>query len=187
MSRHRPAVIFLDDLHWADVATVDVLSHLAPCLPRMRTLVVVAYRLHELALGRHPFGRLRGELIARGYLREVHVSLLAPDAVRDYVESAFGEADVPAELAAFVFRKTEGNPLFMADLVRYVRDTFAGYTLHYKVVCAKCACLAGLPAAVRLTARGRSRHREVTSGRETPRTSCARRVSPAAVRRSPGR
>ena len=122
-SRHRPAVIFLDDLHWADVATVDVLSHLAPRLPRMRTLVVVAYRLHELALGRHPFGRLRGELIARGHLREVHVSLLAPDAVRDYVKSAFGEADVPAELAAFVFRKTEGNPLFMADLVRYVRDT----------------------------------------------------------------
>lgn len=121
-SRERPVVILLDDLHWADVATVDVLSHLAPRLRRMRTLVVVTYRLHELALSGHPFGRLRGGLIARGHLREVQVSLLALDDVRDYVQSAFAGADVPADLAAFVFRKTEGNPLFMTDLVRYVRD-----------------------------------------------------------------
>ncbi len=122
-SRQRPVVIFLDDLQWADVATVDVLSHLAPRLPRMRTLVVVAYRLHELALTRHPFARLRSELIARGHLREVQVSLLALDDVREYVQSAFGGAEVPVDLPAFVFRKTEGNPLFMTDLVRYVRET----------------------------------------------------------------
>jgi DNA-binding winged helix-turn-helix (wHTH) protein/tetratricopeptide (TPR) repeat protein len=122
-SRHQPVVIFLDDLQWADVATVDVLSHLAPRLPRMRTLVVVTYRLHELALTRHPFARLRSELIARGHLREVQLSLLALDDVREYVQSAFGTTDVPADLPAFVFRKTEGNPLFMTDLVRYVRET----------------------------------------------------------------
>ena len=121
-SRQRPVVIFLDDLHWADVGTVDVLSHLAPRLVRMRTLVVIAYRLHELALTRHSFARLRNELLARGQLREVQVCLLALDDVREYVQSAFGSADVPVELPAFVFRKTEGNPLFMTDLVRYVRE-----------------------------------------------------------------
>jgi DNA-binding winged helix-turn-helix (wHTH) protein/tetratricopeptide (TPR) repeat protein len=121
-SRHRPVMIVLDDLHWADLATVDVLSHLAPRLRRMRALVIVTYRLHELALTGHPFGRLRSELIARQHLREVQVSLLALDDVRDYVHSSFAGADVPADLPAFVFRKTEGNPLFMTDLVRYVRD-----------------------------------------------------------------
>ena len=114
--------MFLDDLHWADVGTVDVLSHLAPRLLRMRTLVVIAYRLHELALTGHSFARLRNELLARGQLREVQVCLLAFDDVREYVQSAFGSADVPVELPAFVFRKTEGNPLFMTDLVRYVRE-----------------------------------------------------------------
>ncbi len=122
-SQQRPVVIFFDDLQWADVATVDVLSHLAPRLARMRTLVVVTYRLHELALTRHPFAHLRSELIARGHLREVQVSLLALDDVREYVQAVFGGADVPADLPAFVFRKTEGNPLFMTDLVRYVRET----------------------------------------------------------------
>jgi DNA-binding winged helix-turn-helix (wHTH) protein/predicted ATPase len=121
-SRQQPVVIFLDDLHWADVGTVDVLSHLAPRLLRMRTLVVIAYRLHELALTRHSFARLRNELLARGQIREVQVCLLALDDVREYVQSAFGSADVPVELPAFVYRKTEGNPLFMTDLVRYVRE-----------------------------------------------------------------
>ena len=121
-SRARPVVIFLDDLHWADVATVDVLSHLAPRLRRMRALLLVTYRLHELALTGHPFGRLRSGLIAREQLREVQVSLLALDDVRKYVQSAFAGADIPPDLPAFVFRKTEGNPLFMTDLVRYVRD-----------------------------------------------------------------
>ena len=122
-SRQRPVIIFIDDLQWADVATVDVLSHLAPRLPRMRTLVMVTYRLHELALARHPFARLRGELLARGHLCEVQVSLLALDDVREYVQSAFGGEDVPVDLPSFVFCKTEGNPLFMTDLVRYVRET----------------------------------------------------------------
>lgn len=123
ISRHQPVVIFIDDLQWADVATVDVLSHLASRVPRLRVLLVVTYRLHELALTQHPFARLRGELIARGHLREVPLRLLALDDVRSYVQSAFGGADVPTDLPAFVFRKTEGNPLFMTDLVRYVRET----------------------------------------------------------------
>jgi len=122
-ARHQPVVIFIDDLQWADAATVDALSHLASRLPRMRVLMVVTYRQHELTQSRHPFGRLRGELIAHGQLHEVPVSLLGLDDVRRYVRSAFGEAEMPAELPAFVFRKTEGNPLFMTDLVRYVRET----------------------------------------------------------------
>lgn len=122
-SRHQPVVIFIDDLQWADVATVDALSHLAPRVQRMRVLMVLTYRQHELTQSRHPFGQLRGELIARGHLHEIQVRLLGLDDVRDYVRSAFGEAEMPVELPAFVFRKTEGNPLFMTDLVRYVRES----------------------------------------------------------------
>jgi predicted ATPase len=122
-SQQQPVVIFLDDLQWADVATIDVLSHLAPRLPRLHVLVVVTYRQHELALTAHPFARLRGELIARGHLREMALPLLALDDVRRYVHSALGTNDVPAELPGFVFGKTEGNPLFMTDLVRYVSET----------------------------------------------------------------
>lgn len=121
-SRHQPSVIFIDDLHWADLSTIDVLAHLASRLGRMRLLLVVTYRHHELLQTKHPFARLRGELIARRQLDEVQVSLLGLDDVREYVRLAFGSAPATAELAAFVFQKTEGNPLFMRDLVRYFRE-----------------------------------------------------------------
>jgi len=121
-SRLQPLVLFIDDLHWADLSTIDVLAHLAPRLGRIRVLVVVTYRQHEMLQTNHPFARLRGELIARRHLAEVEVSLLGLDDVRTYVRSAFGGAPAPAELAALVFQKTEGNPLFMRDLVRYLRD-----------------------------------------------------------------
>jgi predicted ATPase len=48
-SRQAPLVIFIDDLHWADLSTIDVLAHLAPRLGRMRLLLVVTYRQHENA------------------------------------------------------------------------------------------------------------------------------------------
>jgi DNA-binding winged helix-turn-helix (wHTH) protein/tetratricopeptide (TPR) repeat protein len=121
-ARHQPLVIFIDDLHWADLSTIDVLAHLAPRLGRMRLLLVVTYRQHELLQTKHPFARLRGDLIARRQLDEVQVSMLGLDAVREYVQSAFGNVPVTAELAALVLQKTEGNPLFMRDLVRYCQE-----------------------------------------------------------------
>ena len=121
-SRQQPLVIFIDDLHWADLSTIDVLAHLASRVARMRVLLVVTYRQHEMLQTQHPFARLRGDLIARRHLSEVQVSLLGLDDVREYVRSEFGSEPATAELAALVFQKTEGNPLFMRDLVRFFRD-----------------------------------------------------------------
>jgi DNA-binding winged helix-turn-helix (wHTH) protein len=121
ISRTRPVVMFVDDLHWADVSTVDLVAHLATRLPRMRVMLVITYRANEIAALNHPFSRLRGELIGRGQMTEIAVSLLTNHDVREYMQSLFGK-DMPAELPSLVYRKTEGNPLFMTDLVRYLRE-----------------------------------------------------------------
>lgn len=120
-SSQRPVTIVIEDLHWTDISTVDVLVHLAARLPRLHLLLIVTYRHHELALRDHPFIRVRAELIARGQLEEMAVSPLTPEEVREYVLAAFEGEDVAVELPAVVFEKTEGNPLFMADLVRYFK------------------------------------------------------------------
>ena len=120
-SRERPLVLIVEDVHWTDVSSVDVLVHLATRLSRLRLLIVITYRHYELALRDHPFMRVREDLIARGQMEELAVSLLTPDEVQEYVHAAFDGATMPSDLPAFVFRKTEGNPLFMADLVRYLQ------------------------------------------------------------------
>jgi DNA-binding winged helix-turn-helix (wHTH) protein len=121
-ARHQPIVIFIEDVHWADVSTIDVFAHLAPRLACIRLLVVVTYRQREMLLAEHPFARLRGELMARGQLDELQVSLLGADDVREYLRSAFGNSPVSPEFSTLVFQRTEGNPLFMVEVVRYLRQ-----------------------------------------------------------------
>jgi tetratricopeptide (TPR) repeat protein len=120
LARSRPVLLFLDDVHWADVSTIDLLGYLAPKLAHMRVLLLITYRPTDLTVGRHPFLRLKADLSAHGALREVAVTFLSQDNVAEYVSSQLREA--PADVAALIYRKTEGSPLFMVDLVRYLRE-----------------------------------------------------------------
>jgi DNA-binding winged helix-turn-helix (wHTH) protein/tetratricopeptide (TPR) repeat protein len=122
ISRTRPVVISIDDLHWSDVSTVDLIAHLAARLTRMRVMLIIAYRANEMMATNHPFSRLRGDLVGRGQLTEIAVSLLTFQDVREYLLSLLSKADVPPELPPLVYHKTEGHPLFMTDLVRYLQE-----------------------------------------------------------------
>jgi hypothetical protein len=123
LSRARPLVIFLDDLHWADISTIDVLNYLAGRFGAMRVLVLVTYRPSEMALAQNRFAAVSGELRSRGLFEEVPLRLLDRIDVERYLALEFPEHRFPPAFGAFVHAKTEGSPLFMADLVRYLRDS----------------------------------------------------------------
>ena len=59
VGRTRPLLVFLDDLHWADVSTIDMLSFLAGRLGRLNVLIVVTYRPSDMLLAKHPFLRIK--------------------------------------------------------------------------------------------------------------------------------
>src|SRR5207344_1274947 len=113
ISNIRPLVLFLDDVHWADASTVEVLAYLAKKLPSMRVLVVVAYRPTEMWLARHPFPAVRLELQRHAVCREFSVGLLSREEVDSYLAAQLPEAPVAPGLAEFIYNRTEGNPLFM--------------------------------------------------------------------------
>jgi serine/threonine protein kinase/tetratricopeptide (TPR) repeat protein len=120
LARLRPVVLFLDDLHWADVSTIDLVGYLVSKLAHVRVLIIVTYRPTDLRVSKHPFLHLKAELAAHGMLREVPVAFLTQQDIEQYVTQHLPEA--PATLAALIYKKTEGNPLFMVDLVRYLLD-----------------------------------------------------------------
>jgi predicted ATPase len=120
LARRRPVVLFIDDLHWADLSTIDLLAYLAQKLTRVRALILVTYRPTDLLAAKHPFLGLKTDLAAHGALHEIPVAFLTLPDIQRYVNQHLPEA--PAELHALVHRKTEGNPLFMVDLVRYLRE-----------------------------------------------------------------
>jgi tetratricopeptide (TPR) repeat protein len=73
-------------------------------------------------LSRHPFQALQLELQQRGIARELRIESLAAGDVERYLALEFPDHAFPAEFGPFVHARTEGHPLFMADLLRTLRD-----------------------------------------------------------------
>jgi predicted ATPase len=122
LSRQKPVVLFFDDLHWADDSTVDVLAYVADRLRSQRILAIATYRPSDLRRGRQVFLPLKLDLEARGICRDVHLQFLSTEDVERYLVLEFPGHRFPPTFASLVHDKTEGNPLFMADLVRSFRD-----------------------------------------------------------------
>ncbi len=115
-------VLFLDDLHWADSSTMDLLAYLATKFDGTRVLVIGAYRTAEALLSKHPLIGVKRELETRGACREIALELLSAEEVDRYITLEFSDNAFPREFAGVIHSRTEGNPLFMVDLVRYLRD-----------------------------------------------------------------
>jgi serine/threonine protein kinase len=122
LSRQRPLVVFLDDIHWADPSSVDLLAYLGSKVAGWRLLLVLTYRPSDLLRSEHPFGPVKLELQGRGICREIALPFLSRDDFDRYLALAFAGHQFPEELATVLHARTEGNPLFMVDLLRYLRD-----------------------------------------------------------------
>jgi predicted ATPase len=122
VSNARPLVLFVDDLHWANASTVELLAYFSRKLATLRTLVVVAYRPEEIVRTRHPFLAVRHALEKQELYRELSLELLSRDDVEHYLSLELSQAHLDANLIDFVHRRTEGNPLFVTDLVKHLRD-----------------------------------------------------------------
>jgi predicted ATPase len=121
LSRLRPLAFFLDDVHWADISTVDLLAYLGGRCSGLRVLLVLTYRPTELLLGKHALRPVLLELQGRGICREVPLSFLSRQDMDDYLAATFPGHAFPADFADLIHARTEGNPLFMVDLLRYLR------------------------------------------------------------------
>lgn len=122
VTRQEPLVLFFDDIHWTDPSTIDLLSYLATKFDRTKILLIVTYRPSELLLSKHLFWGVKRELQARGACREIEVEFLSTGDVERYIALEFPENSFPREFAEVIHSRTEGNPLFMVDLLCYLRD-----------------------------------------------------------------
>jgi DNA-binding winged helix-turn-helix (wHTH) protein/predicted ATPase/type II secretory pathway predicted ATPase ExeA len=115
-----PLVLVLDDLHWSDPSTVDLLSLLAERRERVRLLVLATYRPAELILARHPLRAVSQRLVARLGCSELALDDLEVKAVAEYLERRFAGSHFPSEVARLVRERTDGNPLFLVTLVDHL-------------------------------------------------------------------
>ena len=115
-SQARPLVIVLDDLHWSDQPTLSLLEFMARELSQSRLMLVCTYRDMELNR-RHPLTITLGDLSRERLYERVLLRGLSERDVARFIEIAAG-IQPPPELSATVHRHTEGNPLFVTEVVR---------------------------------------------------------------------
>ncbi len=113
---HRPAVLLLDDLQWADPSTLQALHYLGRQAGDQALLVAGAYRSTRVDAG-HPLAALREQLARLGILTEIPLPALAPDDVVLLLELLSDEPEATA-LSEQLHRETGGHPYFLAEVLR---------------------------------------------------------------------
>jgi DNA-binding winged helix-turn-helix (wHTH) protein/tetratricopeptide (TPR) repeat protein len=119
-AQQGPLVLLLDDLHWADEASLRALEFLAPGLRGAALLVVATFRDVEVRRD-HPLSKLLGALARDPACERVALRGLEPTEVAALVGAVSGSAP-SEELAHTVHEMTEGNPFFVFELARLLGE-----------------------------------------------------------------
>ena len=122
-ARHHPWVLIVEDVHWIDSATEEVLTALIAALATVPLLLVLVYRPEA----------------ARTWTAQgtcVSLDQLSLDQSRTMVQSLLGTSALPPELAQLIARNTDGNPFFVEELTRSLLEngdlvpTSTGYVVQ---------------------------------------------------------
>ncbi|MGE0825689.1 MAG: AAA family ATPase [Candidatus Binatia bacterium] len=121
LTAERTLVLRFEDLQWSDYSSLDLISYLARRPHRARVLLLGAYRPVDVILGTHPLRELKQDLLVHGQCQELALELLTEDEVAQYVGGRFPTETADqvslGKLARYIYRRTEGNPLFMVNVV----------------------------------------------------------------------
>ncbi|HEY8293345.1 MAG TPA: AAA family ATPase, partial [Thermomicrobiales bacterium] len=134
LARAKLLIVILDDLHWADPASLDLLRHIAHDLSHQRMLIVCTYRGDELT-SEHPLAALLPRLTREAPTTRIILPRLVPAMVTEMVTGHFGAGQHTEALSRSVYRTTAGNPLFVREMcralvsTRAVRRTADGWTV----------------------------------------------------------
>ncbi len=115
----RTVVLVLEDLHWSDSSTLELISYLSQRRRPARMLLVGTYRSTEVAEGDHPLRSLVQELTARGQCDRMKLEPLAPRDVAAYLSRRLEGGPVEEDLAQLVYERTDGHPLFLTNVVDF--------------------------------------------------------------------
>ena len=114
-----PVVLFLDDLHWADRATVALLTHMGRKVGECRVLIVGSYRPTEVDAGKHPMREARQELQRYRVAEELVLQPLGTAALADLIVDRAGAVPSP-QLFDWLEKRAGSNALFFEELLQWL-------------------------------------------------------------------
>ncbi|HIE52913.1 MAG TPA: tetratricopeptide repeat protein [Armatimonadetes bacterium] len=114
LSRKQPLVLVFDDLQWADDDSRELLNYLVDYLSGMRLLLVCLYRPDFT----HSWG-------SKSYYTQIRPNRLTPEETGEMVKSLLRVEEIDSDLADLIVQKAEGNPFFIEEITKSLKDTGA--------------------------------------------------------------
>jgi DNA-binding winged helix-turn-helix (wHTH) protein/predicted ATPase len=123
LSRKQPLILFIDDFHWADAKTVDLLAYVSLHISHAHLLLILAVRSRGLVQSGHPFRQLSQELQVKGACLQLPLQPLSVEEVREYLDMSAHVESGKDRLAQHIYMHSEGNPLFMVSVLAFLKET----------------------------------------------------------------
>ncbi len=119
LAAEQPLILVLEDLHWADGATLDAIAALARRRAPTKLMIVATYRPRSEAM-ESPLKRLKQDLLLHKLGEENLLAPLNRLSMAELLSAQLAQKTLPLGLAEFVHRRSEGNPLFAIAIVEHL-------------------------------------------------------------------
>jgi tetratricopeptide (TPR) repeat protein len=122
LTAEAPVLLLLEDMHWTDPASVDMLRHLAERAHGQRLLLVITARPEDIERNNPTLKKCYTEMHARGVCEELALQVLGVGDVQAYLDANFAPNEFPAGLAPVIHGKSEGHPLFATGAIQILAE-----------------------------------------------------------------
>jgi DNA-binding CsgD family transcriptional regulator len=120
VSSNAPLMIVLEDLHWSDVQTLKLIEFFAPRIRSLRLLLIGSYRDVEVSR-KHPLSSTLGELARSDAYERIEIKRLSESAMLAYIDRV-ASSSISDYIIRLIVERTEGNPLFLQEIVYQYND-----------------------------------------------------------------
>lgn len=126
IAQTRPLLLLIDDVHWADSASLQLLHYLAVEIQSMPVCIAITFRHEEQESEEAPMGFSLDDLLARlsreDLYESISVNRLSSDGIVQMLERTLKRASLAHELHTLIEAETEGNPFFIQEALRWLHD-----------------------------------------------------------------
>ena len=151
LTSDTPLVLVLEDLHWSDYSTLDLVSYVARRRAPAQLMIVATYRPVDVALSDHPLKGVKQELQSHRQCDEIPLEYLQPDDVNLYLNARYSHHDLPNALGGLLHERTDGNPFFLVNAVDFLESEglIAKTNSHWQLTVPLAKLEMGVPESIR--------------------------------------
>lgn len=111
----KPLLLFVDDWHWADESSTNLLFYLSRQLDQLPILFIATYRPHEARARKHSILAVRDEMVSHHLCEEVELTSLTKEEIKEYLYERFPNSQFSLLFVNWLQKITNGNSLFLRE------------------------------------------------------------------------